>query len=194
MGDPERFNLSITDPRVDSGFIYPDPQSVKEFARVNIRRFVSWCGRNLCFEDPILDVACGYRNNRPEIDPEFKRKFITTDLNPSLKPDFVADASKLPIASGSIGCVLCTEMLEHVPSPPTLITEIVRILKPGGLLIITVPFWVPIHEKGSWQLDYWRFTPRGLYQLLFSEFRDIRIQRREHRQFPVEVLAHARKK
>lgn len=174
--------------------IYPDAQLVKEIARQNIRAFVSWCAINLTFEDPILDVACGYRNNRPEIDPLYQRQFLATDLSPFFELDFVADAVKLPIANESVGCVLCTEMLEHVISPQVLLYELARVLKPRGLLVVTVPFWVPVHEKGNWQLDYWRFTPRGLYQLLSEGFSDIRIKSVEKGDFPVSVLGHARRK
>lgn len=173
---------------------YPDFQFIKEVARGNVRRFVHWCSENLTFEDPILDVACGYRDNRPEIDPKQQRRFFSTDLNSSLSPDFVADALNLPIADESVGCALCTEMLEHVPHPKSLVSEVARILKPKGLLIVTVPFWLPIHEKRQWQQDFWRFTPRGLYQLLYQDFSDIRIKRAEPGLFPVSILAHARRK
>jgi len=179
---------------VEGEILYPNFQFIKEVARANVRRFVRWCSDNLDFEDPILDIACGYRDNRPEIDPNHQRYFLSTDLNFSLKPDFVADASRLPIADGSVGCALCTEMLEHVPRPAFLISETARVLKQGGLAIVTVPFWVPIHEKGKWQQDFWRFTPRGLYQLLLRDFSDIRIKRVEPGLFPVSILAHARRK
>lgn len=179
---------------IEGEIIYPDFQFIKEVARSNVRHFVRWCSDNLDFEDPILDVACGYRDNRPEIDPSHQRRFFSTDLNFVLKPDFVADALRLPIADGSIGCALCTEMLEHLPYPAFLLSEVERVLKPEGLLIVTVPFWLPIHEKKQWQQDYWRFTPRGLYQLLCDNFNDIRIKRSEPGLFPVSILAHARKK
>lgn len=174
--------------------VYPDSQLVKELARLNVRSFVGWCSTFLEFEDPVLDVACGYRNNRPEIDPLFKRRFISLDLNLALKPDFVADALHLPVGDEKIGCALCTEMLEHVIKPKALLIEVARVLKPNGLFIITVPCWVPIHEKGHWQLDYWRFTPRGLYSLLSDCFSNIRIKTIEKGNFPISVMAYARKK
>jgi len=192
MSGRERINTAVSN--LPNDLTYPDFQFIKEVARNNVRCFVRWCGENLKFEDPILDVACGYRDNRPEIDPKYQRKFLSTDLNFALKPDFVADALRLPIADESIGCALCTEMLEHIPSPALLMDEIARILKPRGLLVVTVPFWLPIHEKEHWQQDFWRFTPRGLYWILKQDFCDIRIKRADHGLFPVSILAHARRK
>lgn len=172
--------------------IYPDAQEIKETARIYVREFVSWCGKNLTFNDPILDLGCGYRNNRPEIDPASKREFLTLDLNADLHPDIVADAANTGLDKCKFGCVLCTELLEHVVDPSVIIKEIDRLLIPGGLAIITVPFWVPIHEK-PWQEDYWRFTPRSLDLLLKKYFQDINITTREEGVFPIDVQAYARK-
>lgn len=131
-----------------------------------IRSFVKSCAKEIELENPILDVGCGYRSNEPEICSFRQMDFYTLDTNPDLKPTFVCDVMNMEyISSESFGSVICTEVLEHVEHPDKAISEIFRILKTNGIFILTVPFWVPIHEKQN-QLDYWRFTPRAVNLLL----------------------------
>jgi SAM-dependent methyltransferase len=52
------------------------------------------------------------------------------------------DALDLPYADGTFDCVIASEILEHVPEDDRAIAELVRVLKPGGALAITVPRWL----------------------------------------------------
>ena len=61
------------------------------------------------------------------------------------------DALDLPYADGTFDCVIASEILEHVPQDDRAIAELVRVLKPGGSLAITVPRWLP--EKVCWLLS-----------------------------------------
>src|SRR5215204_393159 len=61
------------------------------------------------------------------------------------------DALDLPYADGIFGCVIASEILEHVPEDDRAIAELVRVLKPGGALAITVPRWLP--ERVCWALS-----------------------------------------
>ena len=45
----------------------------------------------------------------------------------------------MPFGDGSFATVLCTEVLEHVPHPDAALREIGRVLRPGGLLVGSVP-------------------------------------------------------
>lgn len=54
--------------------------------------------------------------------------------------DIVSDICKIPVAANTFDNVLCTEVLEHVPDPVNALKELVRLTKPGGSIIITVPF------------------------------------------------------
>jgi SAM-dependent methyltransferase len=62
-----------------------------------------------------------------------------------------ADALCLPFADASFDKIICSEVLEHVPNYRAVLTEIQRVLKPGGLLAITVPRAWP--EKICWRLS-----------------------------------------
>ncbi|MCH9666875.1 MAG: class I SAM-dependent methyltransferase [Actinomycetia bacterium] len=61
------------------------------------------------------------------------------------------DALDLPYGDATFDCVVASEILEHVPQDDRAISEMVRILKPGGALAITVPRWLP--ERICWALS-----------------------------------------
>ena len=61
------------------------------------------------------------------------------------------DALELPYGDGTFDCVVASEILEHVPEDDRAISELVRVLKPGGALAITVPRWLP--ERICWALS-----------------------------------------
>ncbi len=61
------------------------------------------------------------------------------------------DALDLPYDDGAFDFVIASEILEHVPQDDRAIAELVRVLKPGGRLAVTVPRWLP--EKVCWLLS-----------------------------------------
>ncbi len=63
----------------------------------------------------------------------------------------VGDALALPYADGTFDCVIASEILEHIPEDETAIAELIRVLKPGGKLAVTVPRWFP--ERVCWWLS-----------------------------------------
>jgi len=75
------------------------------------------------------------------------------------RPDLFADAQSLPLVDGCSDHVLLLDVLEHIPDPGRCLTEINRVLKPGGSLIIQVPFMYPVHDA---PLDFHRWTRFGL--------------------------------
>jgi ubiquinone/menaquinone biosynthesis C-methylase UbiE len=70
----------------------------------------------------------------------------------SVPPAFLVlrgDAGRLPFPDASFDRVLCSEVLEHVESPERAAAELVRVLKPRGLLAVSVP--TPVSE---WIMRY----------------------------------------
>jgi len=62
-----------------------------------------------------------------------------------------ADATRLPFADGSFDAVIVAEILEHVPNDAAALTEVARVLRPGGIIAVTVPAWLP--ERICWALS-----------------------------------------
>ncbi|BBY08963.1 class I SAM-dependent methyltransferase [Mycobacterium noviomagense] len=63
----------------------------------------------------------------------------------------VGDALALPYPDGTFDCVIASEILEHVPADDNAINELIRVLKVGGTLAVTVPRWLP--ERVCWFLS-----------------------------------------
>jgi SAM-dependent methyltransferase len=97
-----------------------------------------------------------------DIDPENPRADIVADLTN-------ADA----IPDGSFDCFILTQTLQLIPDPQRALVESRRILRPGGILLATLP---ALSQPAPPQIDYWRFLPDGA-QALFSEvFRGERVE------------------
>jgi ubiquinone/menaquinone biosynthesis C-methylase UbiE len=63
----------------------------------------------------------------------------------------LGDARALPYPDRTFDCVIASEILEHVPADEAVIGELIRVLKVGGTLAITVPRWLP--EQVCWLLS-----------------------------------------
>ena len=55
---------------------------------------------------------------------------------------FVADATNLPFLDDSFNCVVCSEVIEHIPEDEKLLLEVKRVLRNNGIFIITTPNWL----------------------------------------------------
>jgi SAM-dependent methyltransferase len=91
------------------------------------------------------------------------REYIGCDIRPGLGVDRIEDAENLSFEDGTAGTVLICDMLPHTPHPDRVASEVLRILKPGGLLATSAAFHFRIN---GFPTDYYRFTASGLYTLL----------------------------
>jgi SAM-dependent methyltransferase len=107
-----------------------------------------------------------------EYSPLFRPEFSTStmDVDPIWKPDIVGDITKSPLQDASVGCVVCVQVLEHVPNIWEAPREIHRILCRGGYAIVDTPFMYPYHAEPPSFGDYWRLTKDGMRQLFGSLF------------------------
>jgi SAM-dependent methyltransferase len=87
-------------------------------------------------------------------------KVVCVDREEGRGVDLVADAHNLVmVADDSVDLVLCIDVLNYVKYPPKVMDEIFRILKPGGIIYINVPFIHPLDQSAS---DLHRFSYKGL--------------------------------
>ena len=101
----------------------------------------------------VLNVGCGLDTRT------FGRRVIRLDrFAPA--PTVRADAGKpLPFKDATFDAAVCTEVLEHVHDARAVLREIARVVRPGGRILVSVPFVFHYHEDPH---DLRRYTPPGL--------------------------------
>jgi SAM-dependent methyltransferase len=113
----------------------------------------------------LLDVGCGQKPYRDVFDVS---SYIGVEIDSpanrkSKRADYFYDGRHLPFADHEFDAVLCNQVLEHVFEPEEFVAELLRVLKPGGILLLTVPFVWDEHEQ---PFDYARYSSFGLRHLL----------------------------
>jgi SAM-dependent methyltransferase len=114
-----------------------------------------------------LDVGCRGKPYARDIKPFVARHYGIDLVRPAdgvgLGPDVLGSAVALPFPNAAFDSVLCTQVLDDVPQPASALNELARVLRPGGVLLLTVPQSWGEHDLPH---DYWRFTEPGLRYLL----------------------------
>ncbi len=87
-----------------------------------------------------------------------KAEYVVMDPVPDYGPDIVGDIHDIPLQENSVEGIFCMAVLEHVKNPIRAMEEMYRVLKPGGRLLIYVPFLYYYHAHAGYYGDYWRFT------------------------------------
>lgn len=113
----------------------------------------------------VLDIGCADR----WIEPHLPRgcNYIGLDYPPTGRdlyashPDVFADAARLPLIDEAVDTVIFLEVLEHLRDSSKALKEVARVLRPGGTILLSVPFLYPIHDAPH---DYQRLTRHGLYR------------------------------
>lgn len=90
-------------------------------------------------------------------------EFLGVDQRKGPGVDQVADGQALPFGDASFGCVVALSVLEHVERFWLAWSEVERVLRPDGVVIVSVPFYFKVHGYPD---DYWRLTPSGMRTLL----------------------------
>jgi SAM-dependent methyltransferase len=96
-------------------------------------------------------------------------ELVGTDVYASPYTALVADAHKLPFEDGVFDGVWVQAVLEHVLEPATIVDEIHRVLRRGGVVYAETPFMQQVHERAY---DFSRFTQSG-HRWLFKRFSEI---------------------
>lgn len=135
--------------------------------RENVHEFVRLAARHLRVAGPVFEFGSyqvGGEGVPGNLRPYFPNlEYQGCDYRPGPGVDRIEDLAKLTIPDESASTIVCVDTLEHVFALQTGVGEMLRILAPGGTIIITVPFEFRIHNHPG---DYWRLTPSCLHQLL----------------------------
>jgi SAM-dependent methyltransferase len=116
----------------------------------------------------LLDVGCGAQPFRTLLGPDVAYTGIDTvnakaHFGYEMPDTLYFSGETWPVPDAAFDVILCTETLEHVLDPRTVLAEAHRCLRPGGHLLMTVPFAARWHFIPH---DYWRYTPSSLKHLL----------------------------
>lgn len=104
-------------------------------------------------DGPVLDCGSGGRK-RDDV--------ISLEYHHAGNADLLADGHDLPFPDDTFSLILSQAVLEHVTEPHRYVDELVRTLRPGGMLWIEAAFMQPIHQQPH---HYFNVTPFGLQHL-----------------------------
>lgn len=114
-------------------------------SRETLRRFIAGT------PGQILNVGAG--------DTDYGRRVLNLDIAPYAGVDVVGAAERLPLRDECFDGVVLMAVLEHVHDAEQTLAEAWRVLKPGGALLVDVPFMQGLHAGPG---DYRRYTEAGL--------------------------------
>jgi SAM-dependent methyltransferase len=129
----------------------------------------------------MLDLGCGFGRHAfegfrrgarvvacdmavPELQ-QVRALFEAMVLEGEAPPDGMAvtangDATRLPFPDAAFDRVVASEVMEHIPDDDAALGELVRVLRPGGVLAVTIPAWLP--EKICWALSDEYHAPKAV--------------------------------
>ena len=113
----------------------------------------------------LVDVGCGSKPWQGLFAAHVD-EHVGVDYVPEIRGtaiDVVATAYDVPLEDGYADTILLSAVLEHLEEPERALREALRLLRPGGHLIVTAPFIWPVHEAPR---DFFRYSPYGLRHLL----------------------------
>jgi len=111
----------------------------------------------------VLDIGAADRWIEPHL--KHVKRYIALDYPATgqelydAQPCLFGSASQLPLQDDSFDTVILLEVLEHLERPHQALKEIQRVLRPGGTLILSLPFLYPVHDA---PFDFQRYTRFGL--------------------------------
>jgi SAM-dependent methyltransferase len=149
-----------------SKILGPTPLHPQFFSRRFLRRQVKKNSGRI--SGVIADLGCGFKPYQRYFK---KARHVGLDYPSTAlavqsgRADLFGDLTDLPFKTACLDGVLCTQVLEHIAEPSRALSEIHRVLKPGGILLLSAPFFYPLHDEPH---DYYRFSHHGLNHLLTS--------------------------
>ena len=105
----------------------------------------------------VLDVGAGEYDRYS--DYFTSEKYIRMDINHREDVDLVGSADNIPLPNESVDSVVSTQVFEHLRYPQKSAEEIYRVLRKGGVALITVPQINELHEE---LYDFFRYTNFGM--------------------------------
>lgn len=129
---------------------------MKSIEKAEIRKFMEMAAE-VAQSSKVLDVGAG---NKPYKALFHRSVYASIDVQGD--HNFIGSVMHMPLLDNHFNHVLCTQVLEHVTDPLKALEEICRVLKPGGILWMTVPQGWGVHGSPP---SYFNFTRYGILEL-----------------------------
>lgn len=135
--------------------------------RKSLWKYIDFVIKDLPINSPIYEFG-SYQvedsGQETDLRPLFTdHEFVGCDMRAGPGVDKVLNLHAIDLPDNTAGTVFLMDTLEHVEYPHQAVSEVHRILKPGGVLIMSSVLDFFIHETPN---DFWRFTPDGFNSLL----------------------------
>lgn len=133
------------------------------FARKGLAQHVSELASNIT--DRTLDIGCGSKpyESLYQASEYVGLEYDTPQNRASKKAEHFYDGETFPFADGEFDSAVANEVFEHVFNPDRFLDEVYRVLKPGGMVLMTMPFVWDEHEQPH---DFARYSSFGIRSLL----------------------------
>jgi SAM-dependent methyltransferase len=133
------------------------------FARRGLFRHVAELGIHITGKT--VDVGCGQKpyEHLCRASSYIGLELDTPENRARKKADVFYTGESFPFLEKEFDSIICNQVLEHVFTPDSFLKELGRILKPGGMLLLTVPFVWDEHEQPA---DYARYSSFGIASIL----------------------------
>ena len=109
----------------------------------------------------VLDFGAG-KGKQKALAVAKGKSYAALDIEARPNIDIVGDVLDPPVKDASYDTIISTQVMEHVRKPWVMAQQIERILRPGGIAIVSAPFITPFHSDPH---DYFRFTELGMRTL-----------------------------
>jgi SAM-dependent methyltransferase len=117
----------------------------------DLARRYSWIYDTHGIDTVVLSIGGGPGRENPRV--------INLNIDAFDSVDIVGDGTCLPLEDDSVDTVTCNAVIEHVQKPAALVSEMRRVVRPGGHVQMMIPFVFPFHEYPG---DYQRYTQSGI--------------------------------
>ena len=135
--------------------------------RDNVRAFIQCAAASFPMDGPIYEFGSylvAGQEQLANLRPLFPdRQYVGCDMRPGPGVDRIEDLGHLTLDDGVAGAIICVDTLEHVFEVRKAVDEMIRVLRPGGLMLVSVPLDFRIHDYPD---DYWRLTPSCIARLM----------------------------
>jgi SAM-dependent methyltransferase len=135
--------------------------------RHHVRAFVAAAAEALALRGPVYEFG-SYQVAGQDGQGDLRGLFpgtpyIGCDMRPGPGVDRIEDLAGLSLPDEAAQTIVCVDTLEHVLEPCRAMSEVIRVMRPGGVLLVAAPLDFHIHAHPD---DYWRLTPSCLARLL----------------------------